>query len=74
MTNHVHLPCTPQQAGGESNDAISWSSICAVFNYQFQRSGSLWEGRYKSCLVQAEHYFIEVYRYIEMNPVRAPIW
>ena len=41
------------------------------FNYQYQRSGTLWEGRYKSCLVQAESYLIEVYRYIELNPVRA---
>ena len=41
------------------------------FNYQYQRSGTLWEGRYKSCLVEAERYLIEVYRYIELNPVRA---
>lgn len=41
------------------------------FNYQYQRSGTLWEGRYKLCLVEAEEYLIEVYRYIEMNPVRA---
>jgi putative transposase len=31
----------------------------------------LWEGRYKSCLVQADHYLLAVYRYIELNPVRA---
>ena len=41
------------------------------FNHQYQRSGTLWEGRYKSCLVQSEIYLLEVYRYIELNPVRA---
>jgi putative transposase len=41
------------------------------FNRQYQRSGTLWEGRYKSCLVQQETYLLELYRYIELNPVRA---
>jgi len=43
------------------------------FNYEYQRSGTLWEGRYKSCQVQDERYLLEVYRYIELNPVRAKI-
>jgi putative transposase len=72
MTNHVHLLCTPQQAGAVS---LMMQSVgrryVQYFNYRYQRSGTLWEGRYKSCLVQAEQYLIEVYRYIEMNPVRA---
>jgi len=41
------------------------------FNFEYQRSGTLWEGRFKSCLVQEERYLLEVYRYIELNPVRA---
>ena len=41
------------------------------FNFEYRRSGTLWEGRFKSCLVQAERYLLEVYRYIELNPVRA---
>jgi len=41
------------------------------FNYEYLRSGTLWEGCYKSCLVQNERYLLEVYRYIELNPVRA---
>ncbi len=41
------------------------------FNHRYQRSGTLWEGRYKSCLIQEEGYLLEVYRYIELNPVRA---
>jgi putative transposase len=72
MTNHIHLLCTPQQDGAIS---LMMQSVgrryVQYFNYQYQRSGTLWEGRYKSCLVQAEKYLIEVYRYIELNPVRA---
>jgi putative transposase len=37
------------------------------------RTGTLWEGRYKSCLVEVEIYLLELYRYIELNPVRAGI-
>jgi putative transposase len=43
------------------------------FNSRYQRTGTLWEGRYKSCLVQGEIYLLELYRYIELNPVRAGI-
>jgi REP-associated tyrosine transposase len=72
MTNHIHLLCTPQQDGAVSlmMQAVGRRYV-QYFNYQYQRSGTLWEGRYKSCLVQAERYLIEVYRYIELNPVRA---
>ena len=41
------------------------------FNYTYKRTGTLWEGRYKSCLVEAETYLLGLYRYIELNPVRA---
>ena len=41
------------------------------FNREYRRSGTLWEGRFKSCLVQSERYLLECYRYIELNPVRA---
>ncbi len=72
MTNHIHLLCTPRQDGAVS---LMMQSVgrryVQYFNYQYRRSGTLWEGRFKSCLVQAERYLIEVYRYIELNPVRA---
>ena len=72
MTNHVHLLCTPRREGAVSQMMQSIGRrYVQYFNYQYQRSGTLWEGRYKSCLVQAERYLIEVYRYIELNPVRA---
>ena len=41
------------------------------FNREYRRSGILWEGRFKSCLVQTDEYLLELYRYIECNPVRA---
>jgi putative transposase len=41
------------------------------FNKRYKRSGILWEGRYESCLVQSEAYLMQLYRYIELNPVRA---
>lgn len=72
MTNHVHLLCTPQE-----EDAISrmMQSIGRMYvryyNNTYQRSGTLWEGRFKSNLVQSERYLLELYRYIELNPVRA---
>ena len=40
-------------------------------NFIYGRSGTLWEGRYKACLVDAPHYFLTCCRYIELNPVRA---
>ena len=74
MTNHVHLLCTPQQEGALSQMMQSLGRrYVQYFNYRYQRSGTLWEGRYKSCLVQEERYLMEVYRYIELNPVRAKI-
>ena len=72
MTNHVHLLCTPRREGGISRmmQALGRRYV-RYFNYQYRRSGTLWEGRFKSCLVQEEKYLLEVYRYIELNPVRA---
>src|SRR5690606_35699873 len=41
------------------------------FNHAYRRSGTLWEGRFKSSVVQSETYLLQCYRYIELNPVRA---
>ena len=72
MTNHVHLLCTPRQEEAVSRmmQALGRRYV-RYFNFEYQRSGTLWEGRFKSCLVQEERYLLEVYRYIELNPVRA---
>jgi len=72
MSNHVHLLCTPRREGSLSLMMQSLGRrYVRYFNHQYQRSGTLWEGRYKSCLIQEERYLLEVYRYIELNPVRA---
>jgi putative transposase len=72
MTNHVHLLCTPKRDNSVSTmmQAIGRSYV-QYFNREYHRSGTLWEGRFKSCLVQDTTYLLELYRYIEMNPVRA---
>ncbi len=72
MTNHVHLLCTPQTENsiGKMMQSMGRQYV-RYFNYLYHRTGTLWEGRYKSCLVQSEQYLLEVYRYIELNPVRA---
>lgn len=72
MTNHVHLLCTPQEDGAVSRMMQSIGRMYVrYYNYAYQRSGTLWEGRFKSSLVQSERYMLELYRYIELNPVRA---
>jgi len=72
MTNHVHLLCSPQreQAISKMMQALGRHYV-RYFNFEYRRTGTLWEGRYKSCLVQADSYLLKVYRYIELNPVRA---
>ena len=72
MTNHVHLLTTPLSDNGVSNMMQALGRMYVrYFNREYRRSGTLWEGRYKSCLVQAEDYLLQCYRYIELNPVRA---
>jgi putative transposase len=72
MTNHVHLLCTPQHDGALSRmmQALGRRYV-RYFNHEYRRTGTLWEGRYKSCLVEATEYLLVLYRYIELNPVRA---
>jgi len=74
MTNHIHMLLTPPHA-----------VACAVlmrnlgqryvqyFNRRYARTGTLWDGRPRSCLVDSARYVLACYRYIERNPVRAGI-
>lgn len=74
MSNHVHLLCTPQSANTLSQLMQSLGrQYVRYFNLRHQRTGTLWEGRFKSCLVQEDDYLMQLYRYIEQNPVRAGI-
>jgi putative transposase len=72
MTNHVHLLITPQK---EESLAKALQMIgryyVQYFNFTHQRTGTLFEGRYKATLIDSEHYLLSCYRYIELNPVRA---
>ena len=72
MTNHVHLLITAHETGsvGRLMQAVGRRYVRYI-NDTLGRSGTLWEGRYKSCLVDNERYVLACYRYIELNPVRA---
>ena len=72
MTNHVHLLLTPDSSEGVSKLMQSLGRrYVRYFNYTYRRTGTLWEGRFKSCVVQTDKYLLLCQRYIEMNPVRA---
>jgi putative transposase len=72
MTNHVHLLVTTPEKG-----AVSQFMQClgrryvGYINATYRRTGTLWEGRFKSCVVDSEQYVLRCYRYIELNPLRA---
>lgn len=72
MTNHIHFLVSP-----EKNDSISTtmkvvgSRYAQYINLKYKRTGTLWEGRHRSSLIQTEKYLLTCYRYIELNPVRA---
>lgn len=72
MTNHVHMLMSSARSGAISScmQALGRRYV-AYFNGRYHRSGTLWEGRYKSCPVDSQTYLLTCYRYIELNPVRA---
>lgn len=74
MTNHVHLLMTPHRAGaiGKVLQSLGRRYVQYI-NALYQRTGTLWEGRYKASLVDSDCYLLTCYRYIELNPVRAGI-
>ena len=72
MTNHVHLLLTPHNT---DSAALMMKHLgqryVQYINRTYRRSGTLWEGRFRSCLTQTEDYVLACYRYIELNPLRA---
>ena len=71
MTNHFHMAV-------ETSETEIWkimqkllSVYAEEFNHRHSLSGHLFEGRYTSCLIEDERYFLEVSRYIHLNPVKA---
>lgn len=74
MTNHVHMLVTP-----DAKESVSLmmkhvnQRYVQFINRTYDRSGTIWEGRFKSCLTETDNYALACYRYIELNPVRANI-
>ena len=72
MTNHLHLLLTPKN---KHELAVFMQSMTnryvRYFNAGRKRTGTIWEGRFKSCLIDSDSYLFRLYNYIEMNPVKA---
>ena len=74
MDNHVHLLLTPPKAGAIGHLMQKFGRrYVDLFNTRHGRTGTLWEGRYKACLVDSERYALRCACYIDLNPVRARI-
>ena len=72
MTNHVHLLITPQTEEGLGKVMqMLGRYYVQYYNFTYQRTGTLWEGRYRATLIDSEAYLLTCMRYIELNPVRA---
>jgi len=72
MSNHIHMLLTPHERGAVSRMMHAFArNYAGLFNGRHGRTGTLWEGRYKACLVDSGSYFLACSRYIELNPVRA---
>ena len=72
MTNHVHILLTPNEPEGASLVFRDLGrDYVRRFNRRHGRTGTLWEGRFKSSLVDTDNYLLACCRYIEMNPIRA---
>jgi putative transposase len=72
MDNHFHLLVTPssQEALPLMMQAVGRSYV-RYFNGRHHRTGTLWEGRYRSNLIESERYLLACMVYIDLNPVRA---
>ena len=72
MTNHVHLLLTPRKAEAVPKLIMSLGRRYVQYiNRTYKRTGTLWDSRYKSSVIQADTYLLTCQRYIELNPVRA---
>lgn len=72
MTNHIHFLVTPAEKSSISSAMkVVGSRYAQYINRNYNRTGTLWEGRHRSSLVQSDKYLLTCMRYIELNPVRA---
>lgn len=72
MPNHFHMLVQPEH-GDELNKYMQWLMTSHVRRYHahYKTSGHVWQGRYKSFIIQSDEHLLTVARYIEANPVRA---
>lgn len=72
MDNHFHLLLTPETGEGlpQMMQAVGRAYV-RYFNLRHQRTGTLWEGRYRSNLIESERYLLACMVYLDLNPVRA---
>ncbi len=72
MTNHVHLLVSPdyEESLPRTLQSVGRRYV-QYFNYTYQRTGTLWEGRYRATVIDSERYLLTCMRYIELNPQRA---
>lgn len=74
MPNHVHLLMTPESSDGISRALQDLGRrYVRYINFKYNRTGTLWEGRYHSCLIENNSHVMDCYRYIESNPIRSKI-
>ncbi len=72
MPNHYHFLIRPEEVNSLSRYIQRlFNSYTQAFNKQQNRSGTLFEGRFKSILVDTDEYVIHLCRYIHLNPIRA---
>ena len=72
MTNHIHFMATPETETALSNTMkVVGSRYAQYINKKYHRTGTRWEGRHRSSLIQSDRYLLTCMRYIEFNPVRA---
>ena len=72
MTNHVHLLISPMSGASVPRLVMNVGRRYVQYiNRTYRRTGTLWDSRYKSSLVEADRYLLSCMRYIELNPVRA---
>jgi len=74
MSTHFHVMMTPETATGLSRGMQSLGRrYVRYFNDRYNRTGTLWEGRFRSAVILNERYWLNCLRYVEMNPVRAGV-
>jgi putative transposase len=72
MTNHFHLVVTPRQPTAVSMAMqVAGSRYVGYFNRRYSRTGTLFEGPFRSMFIDSEAYWFTCMRYVELNPVRA---